>query len=258
MTDEDKDETGAQAGDPGHPIGGTFSPMGGELDLDADDRLPWLDTEDDDYDGTEIDTGRVVMFALAAFALLAVVVGGIWWVTHKPSDASAVADGGIIPAPSQPYKEAPRDPGGKTFAGTGDTSYAVSQGKDDTSHLAGGGTLASAAPPTAAAASPQAKPSAQTSTKPAAAHDGPRPAPVTAGGVAVQVGAYGSQAGAEAAWSKLVGKTEALKGVSHRVQEGNADIGKVYRLQAVVGDEAAGNALCSKLKSAGIACQVKR
>jgi hypothetical protein len=45
--------------------------------------------------------------------------------------------------------------------------------------------------------------------------------------------------------------------VSHRVIEGNADIGKVYRLQAVAGDTAGANALCGRLKGAGIACQVK-
>ena len=251
MTDEDRDVSDTPAGAPGHPIGGTFSPMTGELDLDADDRLPWLDTEDDDYDETEIDTGRVVLFALAAFALLAVVVGGIWWFTHKRDEASAVADGGVIAAPAQPYKQAPRDPGGKTFAGTGDTSYAVSQGKDDTSNLSGGGVLPAAQASAVASSAPA-------SSKPAATKDSARPAPAPVGSVAVQVGAYGSRTGAEGGWTKLVGRSDALKGVPHRVVEGNADIGKVYRLQAMVGDVAAGNALCAKLKSAGIACQVKR
>ena len=251
---EDNDGLGSPVEAGGSAGGARFAPMSAELDLDADDRLPWLDSDDDDYDEGEIDTGRVLLFALVAIALLAALVGGIWWFTHKRSDSSQIADGGIIPAPTQPYKEAPRDPGGKTFAGTGDTSYAVSQGKDAQSHLTGAAVLPAASP--SASASPIA--AAVPSSKPAVAKDGARPAPATTGGVAVQVGAYGSQAGAEAAWSRLAGKTDALKGVSHRVVEGNADIGKVYRLQAVVGDEAAGNALCGRLKTAGIACQVKR
>jgi len=40
--------------------------------------------------------------------------------------------------------------------------------------------------------------------------------------------------------------------------EGEADIGTVYRLQAVAGDAASANRLCSALKGDGVACQVKR
>ena len=74
----------------------------------------------------------------------------------------------------------------------------------------------------------------------------------------MRVGAYSSKAQAEAGWTRLVAQSNgALSGVSHRVIEGNADIGKVYRLQAVAGDAAGANALCGKLKGAGISCQVK-
>ncbi|MDR2858363.1 MAG: SPOR domain-containing protein, partial [Novosphingobium sp.] len=48
-----------------------------------------------------------------------------------------------------------------------------------------------------------------------------------------------------------------LAGLRHRVIEGRADIGTVYRLQAVPGDAAAAQALCARLKAAGLACQVK-
>jgi len=211
-----------------------------ELDLDEDDRLPWLESADDDYDEEGVDTARVFGFVLAGLLALAVIVGAIWWLGHRKPDPAMVADGSTIPAPSEAYKEAPKNPGGKTFAGTGDTSYATAQGKKGSAQLSGGGETP--------------KPSVDTATKPGAT---PPPAPAT-GGVGVQVGAFGSKATAEAGWSALQGKSDALKGVSHRVIEGTADIGKVYRLQAVAGDEAAANALCGKLKAAGIACQVKR
>jgi hypothetical protein len=51
---------------------------------------------------------------------------------------------------------------------------------------------------------------------------------------------------------------EALSGLKHRVVEGSADIGTVYRLQVLAGDVTGANALCGRLKAAGLACQVKR
>lgn len=224
-----------------------------QLDLDDDDRLPWLESADDDYDDAGVDTARVFGFGLAAVALLAAIVGGIWWVSHRKPDPALVADGSTIAAPSEPYKEAPKNPGGKTFAGTGDTSYAVSQGKGE-NHAGNGDQL------TGGGEAP--KPSVDTGTPgggAAPANAGPaKSGNAPAGGVGVQVGAFGSQASAEAGWSRLVGQNALLKGINHRVVEGNADIGKVYRLQAIAGDESAANALCTKLKAAGVGCQVKK
>lgn len=217
-----------------------------ELDLDDDDRLPWLESADDDYDDAGVDSARVFGFALAGIAVLAALIAAIWWVGHRKPDPALIADGSTIAAPSEAYKEAPKNPGGKTFAGTGDTSYAVSQGKDAAGHLTGGGALPKPSVDTGAGGAGHPA----VTTPPAAIPAG--------GGVGVQVGAFGSQASAEAGWANLVGKSAALKGVSHRVVEGNADIGKVFRLQAVAGDDAAANALCGKLKSAGVSCAVKR
>jgi len=73
----------------------------------------------------------------------------------------------------------------------------------------------------------------------------------------VQIGAFSSKAAADAAWSRYQGQYEALKGLSHRVVEGKADIGTVYRLQAVAGNAGAARTLCGALSSAGLKCQVK-
>jgi hypothetical protein len=75
--------------------------------------------------------------------------------------------------------------------------------------------------------------------------------------VGVQVAAYSDRASAEKGWSQLSRQYSALSGFKHRVVEGKADIGTVYRLQAVAGNVAAANELCNKLKRAGAACQVK-
>ncbi|MEJ6008430.1 SPOR domain-containing protein [Novosphingobium aquae] len=210
-----------------------------ELDLDEDDRLPWLESADDDYDEEGVDGARVFGFVLAGLLALAAIVYAIWWFSHRTPDPALVADGSTIAAPTEPYKEAPKNPGGKSFAGQGDTSYSVAQGKDSQTKLAGGGE----AP----------KPSIDAGTAATAAGSAP-----ATGGVGVQVGAYGSRERAEQVWSMLAGRSDALKGVNHRVVEGTADIGKVYRLQAVASDGAAADALCARLKSAGITCQVKR
>lgn len=209
---------------------------------DEDERLPWLESaEDDDYyeaEGSE--TGQTLRLAAMALVALVAIVGGIYWATHRNPDPALVADGSVVAADDKPYKEAPKDPGGKTFDGTGDTSFAVSEGQNKPAQIASG-----AAP---------AAPAAPASQAPAAS----APAASASGGVGVQVGAFSSKEAAEAGWTKLAGHSGgALSGVSHRIVQGTAESGTVYRLQAVAGDSGAANALCGKLKAAGISCQVK-
>lgn len=208
-----------------------------------EDRLPWLegsDDEDEDYAGS--DNGGMMKLALMGLAALVVLVGAIWWATNRNPDPALVADGSLVQADSPNYKEAPKNPGGKQFDGTGDSSFAVSEGQNRPAQL--GGADKGAAKPVNA--DPAAKPAV--ATGPAA----------PAGGVGVQVGAYSSKAAAEAGWSKVVGQANgALSGVSHRVIEGTADNGTIFRLQAVAPDAGAANALCGKLKAAGVSCQVK-
>jgi len=205
------------------------------LALDEEERLPWLESADDEGEDVGVDTARLIRFVLFGVALLVAIVGALWFFSNY-GNRSQVAEGGVIKAPAQPYKQAPGDAGGKTFAGTGDSAFAVSEGKSTAPKL-GGKDVAPAETAGAAGA----------------------PAPAgTGGGVGVQVGAYSSQAAAEAGWTRLTGQYEALMGMNHRIVEGSADIGTVYRLQAVAGDLAAANALCAGLKGAGAACQVKR
>ncbi|MFM5895654.1 MAG: SPOR domain-containing protein [Novosphingobium sp.] len=204
---------------------------------DDEERLPWLEgSDDDEYEEEGSAMGHTLRLALIAMVALAALVGGIYWLTHRNPDQTLVADGSVVPADSRPYKEAPKDAGGKTFDGTGDTSFAVSEGKTKQAQLAGSGAPAPA---------PSATPSGAATTP--------------AGGVVgVQVGAFSSKEAAEAGWAKVSGQANgALSGVSHRVIAGNADNGTIYRLQAVAPDAAAASALCGKLKGAGISCQVK-
>lgn len=261
-------EDGAQplSGDQTGPVPADDVPAddGARLELGDDDvRLPWLESADDDDGDGGSGSGELVRFALLGLLALAVLVGGIWWFTRSSADEEVVADGSTIEAPGEPYKQPPEDPQGKTFEGTGDTSFAVSAGQDRPVRLGEG---QGQGPNAGAPAGPSAAPSPGFASvpKPAvpAGAAGPKPsaaaaAPAQVSGVGVQVGAYSTRARAEEGWSNLLQRSQALTGVSHRVVEGKADIGTVYRLQAVAPDAAAARALCGRLKADGVACQVK-
>jgi hypothetical protein len=229
------------------------------LDLGEEERLPWLESADDIE--TEHHRGsnrRLAVFGVVAALVLALLVQGIYWVTHRGGSAKP-ADGSLIEASKEPYKVAPSDPGGKKFAGTGDASFKVSHGEHPDASLAGsaGTTPAPATPTPSPTASASAGAAPAPAAKPSPAAPASAPAHAT-GGVAVQVGAYSTNALAESAWSRLSGSHDLLKGVGHRVVEGKLDIGTVYRLQAMTADVSAANSLCSHLEADGVKCQVKK
>lgn len=208
-----------------------------ELALTGEDEsLPWLESEDQE-EARGIDPRRVATFAALGVLALALLFGGIWFAMRGPSAPEVVADGSTIPAPEGPIKERPEDPGGTSFQGQADTSFAVAEGKTLEGRLADDGT------PGPSIDREQAGEKIVQTASP--------------GGFGVQVGAYRNKADAEKGWQELVSRYEMLTGHSHRVVEGQADIGKVYRLQAVTGDRSSANALCESIRAAGGACQVK-
>jgi len=209
---------------------------------DADERLPWLES-DEEYEQPGVDTGRIVAFAAVGLLFIVLLLGAVYYFTRDPRDAELVADGSTIEAPAEPYKTRPADPGGKEVEGTGDTSYEVAEGQ-----LVEGQIAAGAPGPSI----DREQVDAPTATPTPAATSAPT------GGVGVQVGAYSTSAQAEAGWSALAGRYEALQGRSHRVLQGTADSGTIYRLQAVAGSAAEADTLCRAIKAAGGDCQVKR
>lgn len=217
-------------------FGQSGAPQHAELALDDDDGLPWLDSGDAENDEGQVDTRRIIIFAAILLGLLAVTIAVVWWASNRGSHTEIVADGSTIEAPETPYKVKPKDPGGKEYAGTGNVAPGVGEGKVSEGRLA--------------IPDPAPAPSITTKTT--------DDEPVQTSGVGVQVGAYGSRARAEAGWATLIRQSTALNGVRHRVVKGQADIGTVYRLQAVAGDLNSARALCDSLKADGLACQVKR
>lgn len=220
---------------------GSASDTSRQLDLEDDVRLPWLEGDDEDYSDRRSGISQGVLLGALGLGALAVIAGGVIWALMSRPEQPLVADGGVIAAPKEPYKVRPENPGGEFVAGTGDTSFAVAEGQSrpvqiDKSHEA----LASAEP----------APESDAGQPGSSAAD-----PVT--GVGVQVGAYATRELAEAGWNTLKTQYEPLAAMSHRIVQGRADIGTVYRLQAVPGDRAAARALCQGMKAAGMSCQVK-
>ncbi len=204
---------------------------------DADERLPWLEADEDYEDEGRVDTGRLIVFILGSLVVLAAIIGGGYWLLRDRPDPALVADGSTIEAPEGPYKEKPGDPGGATAMGTGDTSFAVAEGQAPPSRVASSNT-----PPAPSIDREQ---------------DGGTDAQSAAPGIAVQVGAYSSKERAEQGWQTLAGRQPVLSGVAHRVVQGSVDGATVYRLQAVAGSTTEAQQLCASLKAGGADCQVK-
>ena len=215
-----------------------------------DDHLPWLESADDDGE-QGVDSGRIVAFALVGMLAVVALVGALWWFTRDRPDPAMIADGSTIEAPPEGFKSRPADKGGEEVAGTGDTSFEVAEGRSVEGRIAGEGSdqVASATP---GIDRQQAAGAASAATVPLAA-----PAPA-AGGVGVQVGAFSSKEKAEVAWQQLQGRLPPLQGRSHRVVQGTADSGAIFRLQAVAGSVGEAETLCRSLRAAGGDCQVKR
>lgn len=226
-----------------------------ELELrDEDESLPWLESADDYEEDDGVDGSRLLMFALLGLAALVAIVGGIWWATNRAPDSAMVADGSTIENPGD-FKEKPENPGGAEVAGTGSVAPGVAEGQSSEGRIADG----SAAAPSIDTAQSGSNAASATGTASGSNSGSTNSAGQAAasGGVGVQIGAFSTRAKAEQGWKEAGSRYSALSGFKYRIVQGQADIGTVYRLQAVAGSRSAANSLCTKLKSAGGSCQVK-
>lgn len=211
--------------------------------IEEEERLPWLESGEDDLDLREVDSGRIIGFALIGLLAIGALVAAGWWMIGQSSNPGLLAEGSTIEAPEGPYKERPEDPGGKEFAGTGDLAPVVAEGQTREGRL-DVPPARRPAPAATAGESNEAEPEVE-----------PEPAPP---GVPVQIGAYFDRQSAQAGWNTLRAQTDNLNGVNYRIVQGRVDIGTVFRLQAMAGDLASARALCRALEEDGLACQVKR
>jgi hypothetical protein len=212
------------------------------LNLDDPDRLPWLETAD----GYEYDNGasplKIAFMVLLGLAILAAVVGGVYWAQHNQRAGGAPGSGELIAAQAGDYKVKPEDAGGKSFEGEGDSAFAASEGQKT------GATLVPVAKTDATAATPAPATGATNAS-----------VPTPAGAVMVQLGAFGDSAKADSAWTALNKRFGFLAGTSRRIAEATVEGGRtVFRLQAVTANSSAAQQLCAKLKAAGENCLIVR
>lgn len=209
---------------------------------DEGDRLPWLEAVDEDGDGPGF--GRLIALVLIGLVTIGVVVGGIFYMRSQGTELKLPE---FIAASDEPYKVKPSNPGGMEVEGQGATAFAASEGADPKGAI---NTNAVPEKPLVKAAPTPAAP-AQPEVKKAAAPAPAQPAPAAAGGAAIQLGAFSSQAAANNAWKALSSRFAYLKPLTHSVVAVASGGKTLYRLRAS-GPDAAG--ICRRLQAAGEDC----
>ena len=203
--------------------------------LRDEDRLPWLETVDEDYDDRPSGM-RVALIALIGLALLAALVFGAYWLRHRATEPSA-GTGELIAAPPGDYKIKPEQEGGMKVEGEGDLAFAASEGKR----------------PAQARIDPKQLPEAPVVMPGKGAM--PRDA---GGGAVVQIGSFPDKAGADAAWARQAKRFVFLGGLGHAVEKAEVAGRTVYRLRVNAGSANGATELCNKLRVAGEACFIVR
>lgn len=201
------------------------------LDLDDENRLPWLESAED-YDGEdEYSPVRVALFVGLGIALLAAIVGGIYWMQNR--DAGGLSgDGTLIAAQEGDYKVRPDDPQARKFEGEGDASFAASEGQGTAGKLG-------VAPPVEA---PIKKAASVTPSAP--------------GSAMIQLGAFSSASQADSAWSGFARRFADIGALPKKIVQGTVEGGTIYRLNAVASNVSTAQKVCNGLKAAGESCIV--
>jgi len=248
------------------------------LGPDDEDRLPWLEPVEEEYDDAGGGATRMLIVIAVALVLLGVILGGFLWLRGR--DGPSSGNGALIEAPDSYYKERP--PADPVAAEGDEIVYSASKGNEvqsviDTSRAAEAPVNVDRAPiaspiskPAIAPAKPApaakptvapapAAPAAETvvavaakpDPKPSAAD--PDPSVRASGGSTIQLGAFSSPAKANAAWKNLSGRFSFLSGLTSSVVPVQSGEKTLYRLRA-----AGGNAkdLCGRLRTAGESCSV--
>ncbi|MCW3835834.1 SPOR domain-containing protein [Sphingomonas canadensis] len=216
-----------------------------------DDRLPWLETVEEDYrEGPSI--WRILLLIFIGVAVLAVVVFGIWIYQRQQA---MQGNGALIAAPEGDYKVKPDEPGGLNVEGEGTAVYGASQGESGNVAVNMG---ARPEEPVTGKTVPAAQPSpgGGTMAVPDATKKLEAKLPPGGSGALMQLGAFPDEAGAEAAWARLTRKFPVLAPLGKAVERGTAGSATVYRLRVNAGSNAQAKDICARLIAAGENCYV--
>lgn len=233
----------------------------GRLDLDDEDRLPWLEPAIDDADDDRVSPLRLLGFILLGLILIGLVVGAVWLIQNRNGGGLSGGEGTLIAAPKDDYKIAAKEADAKKFDGEGDASFAASEGvvrdgRIDPTRVPEAPIAKTAPAPAQARPAAPARPGQSVTARVA---DETRAAPAAsapkapAGGT-IQLGAYGSAALAKDAWGKLSKRFAYLAPLAMTIEPVEVGGSTLYRLRAAAGRQA--SVLCGKLKVAGESCLV--
>lgn len=239
-----------------------MSMRNGEAGFGDDDRLPWLETVEEDYrEGPSF--WRILLLIVLLLAVVGAGAFGYWWY-QKQQGLSG--NGALINAQEGDYKVKPDDDDSMNVEGEGGTVFATSQGAETNASVnvnaqaeapVTGKTVASPTPVAGDAKSSVAVPAnggALTAKSPAIAS---APAAANAGsGSLIQLGAFPDQQGADAAWGRLSKRFAYLAPLGKSVEKGDKNGTTVFRLRVNAGSNGQARDICGKLKAAGENCYV--
>lgn len=210
---------------------------------DEGEELPWL--EADEYEEESGFDTRLILYAVVGLAVVALLLALIWYTTRGGPDPDLVPDGSTIEAPEGAYKQRPDDAGGAQVEGTGDQAFQVAEGQQDRGRIDaqdGGGSP---------------RPSIDREQDESSTGESEAEEPAPSGAVYVQIGAFGSEADAQSAWSSATQRYSVLSGLRKRIVDAEVNGAKVYRLQAATGSRDAAESTCRAIRNGGGDCYIR-
>ncbi len=225
----------------------------------TEERLPWLETVEDDYEEGP-SALRIVLLVILGLAVIAAAVGGYWWYQRN---GGGEGSGALINAQEGDYKVKPDRPDGMKVEGEGDTVFAASEGAT-TNGSVNVGAMPEA--PVAGKAAPKAAPAPTTGASrvttpiPSAGGVATAAAPTqkapgaSAGSATIQLGSFPSEASANSAWAGMSKRFNYLAPLGKSVEKAEVNGNTVYRLRVNAGSNGQARELCGRLKAAGEGC----
>lgn len=222
-----------------------------EAGFGDDDRLPWLETVEEDYrDGPSI--WRILLLIVLALAVLAAIVFGVWWY-QKQQGLSG--NGALIAAPAGDYK-VPDNESGANVSDDGTVTYSAGSGEIVNGSVGNSSIEAPVDGKVVVQPSPTPDSARATVAVPAVGGKLEAKPPLAGAGALIQLGAFPDQQGADAAWQRLSKRFPVLAPLGKSIERGDAGGTTVYRLRVNAGSNGQAKDICAKLTAAKESCYI--